>query len=77
MLTCVAALGAAPPSHAVTREIGAEPALPAASCPDNCQAVGRVSGFQVQLGETENPYRIRSDGHIVAFTIKLGDPNQE
>jgi hypothetical protein len=77
MLTCAAALGLAPSSHALTREIGAEPAFPAASCPDNCQAVGRVSGFQVQSGEAQTPYRIRSDGHIVAFTIKLGDPNAE
>ena len=77
MLTCLAAFGAAAPSQALTREIGAEPAFPAASCPDNCQAVGRVSGFQVQQGEVENPYRVRSDGHIVAFTIKLGDPNAE
>jgi hypothetical protein len=77
MLTCLAALAAAPSASAVTREIGAEPELPAASCPDNCQAIGRVTGFQTRAGEAENPYRIRSDGHIVAFTIKLGDPNAE
>jgi len=46
-----------------------------ASCPDNCQAVGQVSGFQIQQGTRKNPYRLRSYGKIVAFTIKLGKPN--
>ena len=46
-----------------------------ASCPDNCQAIGQVSGFQIQQGTRRNPYRLRSYGKIVAFTIKLGKPN--
>jgi hypothetical protein len=46
-----------------------------ASCPDNCQAIGQVSGFQIQQGTRKNPYRLRSYGKVVAFTIKLGKPN--
>jgi hypothetical protein len=46
-----------------------------AACPDNCQAIGQVSGFQIQQGTRKNPYRLRSYGKVVAFTVKLGKPN--
>lgn len=48
-----------------------------ASCPDNCQAIGQVSGFQVQQGTKKNPYQLHTNGKIVAFTIKLGKPNAQ
>src|SRR3954454_23473294 len=47
-----------------------------AACPDNCQAVGQVSGFQIQQGTRKLPYRLRSYGKVVAFTVKLGKPNE-
>jgi hypothetical protein len=77
MLTCLGVLGAAPSAHATVREVGLAQPFPAASCPDNCQAIGRVSGFQTQLGEARNPYRVGREGKIVAFTIRLGNPNPE
>src|SRR4051794_1136767 len=46
-----------------------------AACPDNCQAIGQVSGFAIQQGTRKNPYRLRSYGKVVAFSIKLGKPN--
>src|SRR4051795_8250115 len=46
-----------------------------AACPDNCQAIGQVSGFQIQQGTRRLPYRLRSYGKVVAFTVKLGKPN--
>jgi len=46
-----------------------------AACPDNCQAIGQVSGFQIQQGSRKNAYRLRSYGKLVAFSIKLGKPN--
>ena len=64
-------------AHAGVVEMGARPALPAASCPESCQAVGRVTGFQVQVGERRNPYRVRRRGKIVAFTIRLGKPRAD
>ena len=48
-----------------------------ASCPDNCQAIGQVSGFQIQQGTRKNPYRLRSYGKVVAFTVKLGKPKAD
>src|SRR5213080_751304 len=46
-----------------------------AACPDNCQAIGQVSGFQIQQGARTLPYRLRTYGKVVAFTVKLGKPN--
>src|SRR3954454_15848847 len=45
-----------------------------AACPDNCQAIGQGSGFQIQQGTRKNPYRPRSYGKVVAFSVKLGKP---
>ena len=77
IVTFVAAFGAAPSASAVVREIGTPEPFQNAGCPDNCQAVGQVSGFQKQIGEFRNPFRSNREGHVVAFTIRLGSPNAE
>jgi hypothetical protein len=61
------------------REVGGAPAspFPPAGCPANCQAVGHVSGYQVQIGSAKNPYMVNHKGKIVAFTIRLGKPDAE
>ncbi len=51
--------------------------LPAASCPADCTAIGKVTGFQVSNGVKSHPMRVNREGNIVAFTIKLGSPNAE
>ena len=62
------------------RELGEYKDTPfqAAGCPAKatCQAVGHVTGFQVEIGKHRNPYVINHSGRIVAFTIKLGNPNK-
>ena len=76
-LIALVALGIAPSAEARVVELGAgaDPAK-AASCPENCQAVGRVSGYMGRSGKVRNPFLIRQDGKIVAFTIALGKPDQ-
>jgi hypothetical protein len=76
-LATLAALVFAGSAEASVVELGTHPTMPAASCPDSCQAVGRVSGFQVATGERRNPYRVRRRGKIVAFTIRLGNPRPD
>lgn len=51
-------------------------AMPAAACPEEktCQAIGRVTGYQIQIGELRNPFRVTRDGKVVAFNIKLPLP---
>ena len=51
--------------------------MPPAGCPLNCQAIGHVTGYQVQMGKHKNPYVIGHDGKIVAFTIRLGKPDAQ
>jgi hypothetical protein len=73
--TIVAALAAVSVAPARVSELGTTLDEQTASCPDNCQAIGQVSGFQIQQGTRKLPYRLRSYGKVVAFSIKLGKPN--
>jgi hypothetical protein len=73
------ALVAAAPAHAEVRELGvtAEAPLADPSCPADCQAIGRVSGYPVQMGALKNPYLVNESGTVVAFSIKMGKPDAE
>jgi hypothetical protein len=72
-------LAAGPASASSVREIGEydDVPLPQAGCPLSCQAIGHVTGYQVQIGTHKNPYVIKRNGKIVAFTIRLGKPDAE
>lgn len=78
-LGCAGAAQAFPGQASSTREIGDFPnaLFPSAGCPATatCQAVGHVTGFQARIGGHRNPFVIRQNGRIVAFTIRLGKPN--
>jgi hypothetical protein len=48
---------------------------PDPSCPDlPCQAVGSVTGFQVDNGQTRLPFRVPNDGTIKSWTLTLAQP---
>ena len=48
---------------------------PDPSCPDlPCQAVGSVTGFQVDNGQTKLPLTVPHDGTIKAWTLTLAQP---
>lgn len=70
---------AAAPASAEVRELGVSNDAPLAdpSCPADCQAIGRVSGFPVQIGGVKNPMLVNEPGKVVAFTIRLGKPDAE
>jgi hypothetical protein len=72
-------LTAGPALASSVREIGEydDVPLPKAGCPTDCQAVGHMTGYQVQIGTHKNPYVIRRAGNIVAFTIRLGKPDAD
>ena len=73
--TIIAALVVAAVASGRVAELGTTLDEHTAACPDNCQAIGQVSGFQIQQGTRKLPYRLRSYGKVVAFTVKLGKPN--
>src|SRR4051812_10404495 len=77
-LCLLMALCFAPSAQASVQELGqTTEAMPAAACPTNCTAIGKVSGFQVSNGAKSHPMRIHRVGKIVAFTLKLGKPNAD
>jgi hypothetical protein len=48
---------------------------PDPSCPDlPCQAVGSVTGFQVDNGQTQLPMTVPHDGTIKSWTLTLAQP---
>jgi hypothetical protein len=57
-------------------ELGQTSQPPAVSCPDNCQAIGQVTGFEVQQGTIKNPFQRKRRGKVVAFSITLGKPKK-
>jgi hypothetical protein len=44
------------------------------SCPDQCQALARVTGYQAKVGPDRELYQAPADGRIVSWTIALGKP---
>jgi hypothetical protein len=74
---CLCALAVPAAADARVRELGAEPPGARVGCPDNCQAITRTTGYQTSSGSIKNPYFVRRDGHIVAWTITLGEPSAD
>jgi hypothetical protein len=51
----------------------ATPAVP--SCPTNCQAIGKTTGFQTNITGVKNPFMVATRGRIIAWSIKTGAPS--
>jgi hypothetical protein len=55
--------------------LGQTASEPDPSCPDlPCQAIGSVTGFQVDNGQTSLPFTVPNDGTIKAWTLTLAQP---
>ncbi|MGN6586366.1 MAG: hypothetical protein ACTHKT_02685 [Solirubrobacterales bacterium] len=55
--------------------LGQTATQPDPSCPGlPCQAIGSVTGFQVNNGQTQLPFRVPRDGTIKAWTLTLAQP---
>jgi hypothetical protein len=55
--------------------LGNTATMPDPSCPNlPCQAIGSVTGFQVDNGQTKLPFRVPHDGKIKAWTLTLAQP---
>jgi hypothetical protein len=55
-----------------TNVLGAIGKFPKALCPDNCEALAIVSGFQAEINGINNPYRVPYNGYITKWKIGLG-----
>jgi hypothetical protein len=72
----------APPASARIVELGTPADEAALNCPGTtenpCVAAVRMTGIQGRSsGGRKNPYYIRRDGHLVAFTLQLARPTEE
>lgn len=55
--------------------LGQTASEPDPSCPDlPCQAIGSVTGFQVNNGQANLPFLVTSDGTIKSWTLTLAQP---
>ena len=85
LLTSLLAAGLAVlPSAASARiiELGTPADAASLNCPGTtenpCVAAVRMTGYQGRAsGGRKNPYYIRRDGHLVAFTVQLAKPTAE
>jgi hypothetical protein len=62
---------------AKAKVVGKTDKTPNAACPNNCAAIGSVTGFQTKADGKKQPFKIRKDGHIVAWSMDLGKPDKE
>ena len=69
----------APAASASVRELGLPDnfPFPPPDCPQDCQALAQVTGFQVQLGKSHNPLRVKKHGWIVAFSVRVAKPTAD
>ena len=84
LLTSLLATLVALPSTASARivELGGTADAASLNCPgtteNRCIAAVRMTGYQGRAsGGPKNPFYIRRDGHLVAFTVQLSDPTAE
>jgi hypothetical protein len=67
------------PATATARivEVGQAATEAVPTCPANpCLAVSRTTGYQAKVVDSREVYVVPADGKIVAWTIRLGDPNK-
>src|SRR3954447_10052454 len=75
-------LALAPAASARVVELGdgatptGKPSCPASGA-NECQAVGRVTGYMGRSGDKTNPFIIPRAGKLIAFTIALGSPTSK
>ncbi|MGN6275514.1 MAG: hypothetical protein ACTHNP_06225 [Solirubrobacterales bacterium] len=75
LVSLVADGNAASKTPKVTVILGSTATQPDPSCPNlPCQAVGSVTGFQVDNGQTKLPFLVPHDGTIKEWTLTLAQP---
>jgi hypothetical protein len=75
-LCAVVLLSTAPESASAARAklLGKTKGTPRSQCPKpprNCQAVGRLTGFQVRATKRKNPFVVRQAGTLVGWSVDL------
>ena len=77
--TLFLSVGAAFPAADKEIVINPRPVAKAPTCkpkPKDCTVIGRVTGFQVQVGSKRGATTVPVDGRIVSWSTTLGDPGK-
>jgi hypothetical protein len=75
MVTLLAAASADRAGAARAKTIGKTKRTPKPSCPKTpCEAIGRVTGFQAKASGAKNPFKVRQNGRLVAWSVDLSRP---
>jgi len=78
LLIGLAAGASAAQAPATTVTLGQTATVPDPSCPElPCQAVGSVTGFQINNGQTRLPFLVPHDGRIKEWTLTLAQPTNK
>ena len=78
LLISAVSLALAPAASARVVELGSKNPAATPSCPsDPCEVLARVTGYPGRAGTVKNPYYIRRDGYLVAFSVPLGKPTAD
>jgi hypothetical protein len=81
VLAAVIAGGLASSAGAVNASVLATANNPPPACseesPDDCQITGQVTGYQRSVRGESNPFRVKNNGRIVAWSISLARPSAE
>jgi hypothetical protein len=63
---------------AQVKTLGQTDHTPGPDCPKNpCNAVGKMTGFQLEANGEKQPYKAHKDGKVVAWAIRLSKPNKQ
>jgi len=77
LIALVAGAGAASTTR-TTVVLGETATTPDPSCPElPCQAVGSVTGFQLNNGQAKLPFSVPKGGKITAWTLTLAQPTNK
>ncbi len=74
LLAAFAALALPTAAPAAITELGVMAEGLRGSCPRDCNAISRTTGYQAKVGPDRTLYQAPADGRIVAWTIALGKP---
>jgi hypothetical protein len=78
VLVALAASAGAATGSRITVVLGSTATVPNPSCPGSpCQAIGSVTGFQLNNGQTSLPFSVPRDGKIKAWTLTLAQPTNK
>ncbi len=72
----VAALSVRDADAKSAKIIGKTKKTPDPACPKSCNVAGSVTGFQTVADGQKGVSKVPSGGHIVAWTVHLGEPNK-